>query len=175
MPDRPGPLIGLHAIHSGCGACWVERWPGARAGLVFTGGNLACWGDPDSLAGTELADVVRSLLSDWDRVFIEVRREFEAQVRRALPELLIWPREIFVHQREPTMSPPAGAEVRRLTRSDTEAVGGLEDGIQWISDTYGGAAALAETATRGVPSSRGGWSREPFPTSSAIGMKTSAS
>jgi len=147
VPDRPGSLIGLHAIHSGCGECWVDRWPGARVGLVFTGGNLTCWGDPDALPEPALADVVRSLLSDWDRVFIEMRRGFEVPVRHALPGLLIWPREIFVQERELTMPPPApaGAEVRRLARSDVEAVSALEEGIRWISDTHGGAAELAAT------------------------------
>lgn len=147
VPDRPGPLFGLHAIHSGCGACWVDRWPGARTGVVFTGGNLTCWGDPAALSEPDLADIVHPLLSDWDRVFIEVRPEFEARIRHALPGLLVWPREIFVHEREGGMPSPAGAEVRRLIRSDTAAVRDLEEGVQWISDTYGGAADLAQTAT----------------------------
>jgi GNAT superfamily N-acetyltransferase len=147
VPDRPGPLVGLHAIHSGRGACWVDRWPGARGGLVFTGGNLTFWGDPDALPGGALRDIVRSLLDEWDRVLIEVPLAFETLVRRALPDLLIWPREIFIHTRPPTLCTAQGAEVRRLTRCDAEAVRTLDEGIQWISDTYGGPAELAQTAT----------------------------
>jgi hypothetical protein len=146
IPDRPGPLIGLHAIHTGRGACWVDRWPKARAGIVFTGGNLTCWGDPDALSPSALADIVDGLLRDWDRVFIEVRPEFEAPVRHALPGLLVWPRVVLVHEHEPSIRDPAGAEVRRVTRADVEAVRDLPAEIEWISDTYGGPAALAERA-----------------------------
>ena len=147
VPDRPGPLIGLHAIHTGCGECWVDRWPRARTGVVFTGGNLTCWGDPAALAPSDLADMVNRLLRDWDRVFIEMRPGFETRVREALSGLLVWPRLIHVHEHERGAPDPTGATVRRLTRSDTEAVKSLDAEIRWISDTHAGAAGLAESAT----------------------------
>ena len=27
LPDRPGPLIGLHVLQTGHGVCFVDRWP----------------------------------------------------------------------------------------------------------------------------------------------------
>lgn len=125
----------------------MDRWPEARAGIVFSGGSLTCWGDPDALSGPDLADIVHGLLRDWDRVLIEMRPGFEARIRPALPELLIWPRKILVHAHALTMPAPAGAEVRRLTRADSAAVRNLDEGIEWISDPYGGASGLAKTAT----------------------------
>lgn len=147
LPDQPGPLIGLHAIHTGCGACWVDRWPQARATLVFTGGNLTCCGDPDAMSARDLAGIVQRLLHDWERVFIEVRPELAARFRKALPELLLWPRAILVRAVEHDVPCPPDAEVRRLIRADTSALGTLGDDIRWISDTHGGAGGMAESET----------------------------
>src|SRR5262245_8452682 len=100
LPDRPGPLVGLHAIHTGCGQCWVDRWPLPRAGVVVTGGNLTCWGEPGALEPSALAGIVAGLLESWDRVFVEPRPGFEVVIRRALPAAPAWPRVVCVHQDE---------------------------------------------------------------------------
>jgi GNAT superfamily N-acetyltransferase len=147
VPDRPGPLIGLHAINTGVGSCWVDRWPRARAGIVFTGGNLTCWGDADALVPSDLGHIVHGLLREWDRVFIEARPGFETVIGRAVPGLLVWPRVILVHAREAGLARQAGGLLRRLLASDAVAVGHLDASIAWISDTRGGAAPLAASET----------------------------
>jgi hypothetical protein len=30
LPDRPGPQVGLHLLHTGHGACFVDRWRATR-------------------------------------------------------------------------------------------------------------------------------------------------
>src|SRR5262245_27916926 len=143
LPDRPGSLIGLHAIQTGFGECWVDRWPGARVGIVFTGGNLTCWGDADALVPSDLGGIVHGLLRDWDRVFIDMRPGFETAIGWAWPGLLVWPRVILVHQRLPDTPEPSGAQMRRLSDADAEAVSHLDSSITWISDTHGGPGRLA--------------------------------
>src|ERR687886_807494 len=50
LPDWPGPLVGLHVIQTGHGACFADRWPAPRALLTDTAGNYAFTGDPAALA-----------------------------------------------------------------------------------------------------------------------------
>lgn len=146
LPDRPGPLIGLHAIHTRLGAAWVDRWPDARGGAIFTGGNLMCWGDPATLPAADLVDIVRVLLHNWDRVLIDMRPGFEIALRRAVPGLMVWPRVILAHEHQRSAPDPPGAIIRRLAGADASLVSDLDAQIAWISDTYGGGAAMAENA-----------------------------
>jgi RimJ/RimL family protein N-acetyltransferase len=41
VPDRPGPLVGLHVLQTGHGACFADRCPHPRAVLTDIAGNYA--------------------------------------------------------------------------------------------------------------------------------------
>ena len=90
LPDRPGPLIGLHVIQTGNGACFADRWPDPRSVLVETGGNYSLLGDPSVLEPADLTPRIESLVdaperfaplvestfptaAKWDRVMLVVR------------------------------------------------------------------------------------------------------
>jgi hypothetical protein len=49
LPVRPGPLVGLHVLQSGHGACFADRWPEPRMLLANVAGNYSLAGDPDAL------------------------------------------------------------------------------------------------------------------------------
>src|SRR5262245_13327342 len=49
LPDRPGPLVGLHVIQTGNGAARADRWPRPRAVVVDAAGNQSLCGDPEAL------------------------------------------------------------------------------------------------------------------------------
>jgi hypothetical protein len=34
IPDQPGPLVGLHVLQTGHGACFADRWPHPRTVLT---------------------------------------------------------------------------------------------------------------------------------------------
>src|SRR4030095_16687040 len=48
-PERPGPMIAQHLLHTGNRSCLADRWPGPRALAVETGFNWAMAGDPAAL------------------------------------------------------------------------------------------------------------------------------
>ena len=63
-------------------------------------------------------------------------------LRRIDPDVAMWSRVVAVLPAAGSAQ-PADPRVRRLTASDTEAVGQLHTKISWISDTWGGTAGLA--------------------------------
>ena len=137
LPDRPGPLIGLHVLRSGVGGVSVDRFPSPRAALAELPVNYALYGEPSSLA----ADELRELALDG---FIETPSVFEPLLRQAYPDAGVWQR--VIQQLKPSRLPAAPrveATVRQLQDDDTGAAQRLSADIGWIDDTWGGAAGLA--------------------------------
>ena len=50
LPERPGPLVGMHVIQTGHGRCLADRWPDPRAVLADAAQNYTLLGDPYALA-----------------------------------------------------------------------------------------------------------------------------
>jgi len=113
--------------------CLVDRWPEPRVVLAQTSGNYAIRGDPDALDNSALDDLAG---------FIEAPSAWEPTLRRIDPDVAMWSRVVAVLPAAGS-APPPDPRVRRLTASDTEAVGQLHTKISWISDTWGGTAGLA--------------------------------
>ena len=132
-PERPGPVIWAHVLHTGYGSCAVDRWPDPRAVLAEIGGNYSLRGDPDRVGG--LADTLAG--------FVEAPPEWLLALRRIDPGLHSWDRVIFELAGRPAPPPRVEAEVRRLTGGDTGAVAGLSEDIGWIGETWGDGAGLA--------------------------------
>jgi hypothetical protein len=132
-PELPGPVIFAHIRHSGVGRCLVDRWPDPRVVLAQTSGNYAIRGDPDAIDNSALDDLAG---------FVEAPSAWEPMLRRIDPGLAMWNRVVAVLPAAAS-APPPDLRVRRLTASDTEAVGQLHTKIGWISDTWGGPAGLA--------------------------------
>jgi hypothetical protein len=139
LPDRPGPLVGLHVLQTGQGACWVDRWPDPRAVLVDTAGNWSLAGDPAVLDPGELAARVRG--------FVEAPDPFVPLLRAAFPDLQVWERVVFALPGRPRPARQGGPAVRRLGPADAAALAGLSAEVDWIGNTWGGPAALAASAT----------------------------
>src|SRR5664280_1439946 len=132
-PELPGPVIFAHIRHSGVGRCLVDRWPDPRVVLAQTSSNYAIRGNPDALDNSALDDLAG---------FVEAPSVWEPMLRRIDPGLAMWNRVVAVLPAADS-APPPDPRIRRLTASDTQAVGQLHPKISWISDTWGGPAGLA--------------------------------
>jgi RimJ/RimL family protein N-acetyltransferase len=137
LPDRPGPLIGLHVLQTGHGSFLVDRWPDPRAALVETAGNHSLVGDPTALTPADLRGRIAG--------FLQTPEPFEPLVREAFPDLALWERVIFELKGRPSLDPPPSVEVRRLQPGDAARVVGLPPKASWIANTWGGPAGLAES------------------------------
>jgi RimJ/RimL family protein N-acetyltransferase len=133
LPDRPGPLVGLHVLNTGQGAAYADRWPAPRAVLVDAGGNLALHGSVEALRPADLQPLVRGV--------VDAAPEWEPLLRTAFPDLTVWPRVILELPSAEAYEPAAA--VRRLTSDDTHHVIGLSPGMAWISVSWNGPENLA--------------------------------
>src|SRR6266511_3134744 len=159
LPDRPGPLVGLHIIQTGNGAAWADRWPKPRAVVVDAAGNQSLCGDPEALAPAAVRGPVGG--------FVEAPERFAPLLHAAFPDLREWQRVVFVLDGEPRRPELRGrgqGMVRRLRTADAAAVGALSDQSLWISKTWGGAAGLRAGRPRRRTAPASGW-----PTSSDSG------
>lgn len=143
VPDRPGPLVGLHVLETGNGTCFADRWPHPRAALWETAGNYALVGDPAALTPDDLRSRVGG--------FVDAPKTFAPLLRAACPTTAVWARVI---QEQPDADPaahllahpPHGATVRRLKPADAFHVWGLSPDLTWIAKTWGGAPGLAASS-----------------------------
>ncbi len=135
LPDRPGPLIGLHVLQTGHDHCFVDRWPDPRAVLVDTAQNMSLSGDPTVLQSDDLQTHVAG--------FVEAPDHFVPLLRAAFPDLVSWDRIIFALTGRPQFSSSVGFTIRQLNPTDAPALQKLSDESSWISKTWGGTDGLA--------------------------------
>jgi RimJ/RimL family protein N-acetyltransferase len=135
LPDRPGPLVGLHVIHTGNGTCWVDRWPNPQAVLVETAGNYSLAGEPEALT---LADL-KSHISG----FVEAPEPFVPLLRATFASVEVWDRVILELLGKPRFSLPRDPLVRRLGPTDSVHLERLSPETVWIGKTWGGPSGLA--------------------------------
>ncbi len=136
LPDRPGPLVGLHAIQTGLGRVHVDRWPEPRAAVAQAGEDVQLAGDAAALDAEDL----RSL--GLVRAMIDAPAPFVPTLESAFPGLWRWPRVVSKLEGA-TVAPPEGVEIRRLRWGDARAIGGLHPDLAWISNTWEGPEGLA--------------------------------
>ena len=143
LPERPGPLIGLHVIQTGNGTCFVDRWPGPRAVLVDTAGNTSLRGDPGSVTPADLQSSIRG--------FVEASPELVPLLKAAFPDLKVWDRVVFVRQAAPRSTSLNGLQergelqIRPFQPADAQDLQGLSPELAWISKTWGGPQGLASS------------------------------
>jgi RimJ/RimL family protein N-acetyltransferase len=135
LPDRPGPLVALHAIRTGNGTAFADRWPEPRVILASAGGNFSLCGDPAALRPGDLEGRVEG--------FLDAPSEFEPPLREAFPGLHTWPRVMHELGSDPPRVAARGAEVRRLGPEDEWRLWGLSTDTSWIAKTWSGPAGLA--------------------------------
>lgn len=135
LPERPGPLIGSHVIHTGNGACFVDRWPEPQAVLVETAGNYTLLGDPQTLTPADLQPYIKG--------FVETTKAFVLLLKAAFPDVQTWPRVIFAQPKTLTLAATGDYDIRRLASSDAHHLRGLTPESSWISKTWGGPNGLA--------------------------------
>ena len=134
-PERPGPLVGVHVLNTGYGACFVDRWPDPRAILADVAGNQSLLGDSAALSDHDLTSHVRG--------FVDAPDDFVPRLRAVFPELILWERVIYRLPGSPMVAHSGGAGVRRLTIADAAPVASLSADLLWIARSWGGPAGLA--------------------------------
>ena len=140
LPDCPGPLIGLHVLATGHGACLVDRWPRPRAVLVQTAENFSLAGDPAALQPGTLQARVSG--------FVEASDAFIPLLSAAFSTARVWERVVFDQKRQPLRPAIApGYRVRRLEPADAYHLWALGPDIAWIYKTWGGPAGLAASGS----------------------------
>jgi RimJ/RimL family protein N-acetyltransferase len=153
VPDRPGPLVGLHVIQTGNGTCLADRWPDPRALLVESAGNYTLTGDPRVLQPADLRGRVAG--------FLDAPARFLPLLQAAFPGLLVWDRVVLALEASPRApegsgEPQGGApvnrartdrHVRRLAAGDADLLGRLGEEAAWIGRTWGGPAGLVAGGT----------------------------
>jgi RimJ/RimL family protein N-acetyltransferase len=135
LPDRPGPLIGLHLLNTSHGTAWADCWPDPRALYVETGKNGSLAGEPSALTPAMIRDVVIG--------FVEAPPAFAPLLKATFPDLVAWDRVIYELPTAPIYRQPAGFILRRLTSADTQHLATLSEEAYWVSKTWGGPAGLA--------------------------------
>jgi RimJ/RimL family protein N-acetyltransferase len=137
LPDRPGPQVGLHVLHTGRGEFFVDRWPRPRVVLVHAGLDYALVGDPAALTPVQLRLHV-------ERGALEAATPFDSVVRAAFPALEVWPRVIFERPAGPLPAVAVpDAQLRRLERADARGLSELAPELRWIAAPWGGPLGLA--------------------------------
>ena len=134
LPERPGPLIGLHVLQTGHGVFYADRWPQPRAILVDTASNMSLAGDPSGLQPDDLRAHVAG--------FVEAPAPFVPVLRATHPDLVAWERIIFALVDKPRYPLPNDYLVRRLTIDDAHALGELSPNSRWIYKTWGTPVAM---------------------------------
>jgi hypothetical protein len=135
LPDRPGPLIGLHVLETGHGAIFADRWPDPQAILAKSGSNLALHGRAAAIEPEELAEQGTG--------FVAAPDDFLPLLKEAFPGLEVWERVILELEGEPARRKAEGAEIRRLGAADGTHLRNLSPGSSWITNTWGSPAACA--------------------------------
>jgi RimJ/RimL family protein N-acetyltransferase len=133
LPERPGPLIGLHIIQTGHGICLVDRWPAPQAVLVESAGHYTLLGDAEVLAPEDVQPHIKG--------FVETSEAFLPLLKAAFPDLRVWQRVVFEQPAAPNLDMAGDYVVRRLEPSDCYHLQGPSE-MAWISKTWGGPAGL---------------------------------
>jgi GNAT superfamily N-acetyltransferase len=137
LPDQPGPLVGLHVIHTGNGTCFVDRWPNPRAVLMETGGNYSLAGDPETLKAADLKGRISG--------FVEAPEQFVPLLRATFFNMEMWDRVILELQTKPRFLLPRDQLVHRLGPPDSHHLRRLSPEVAWIGKTWGGLSGLASS------------------------------
>jgi hypothetical protein len=136
LPDRPGPMVGLHVLATGHGRILADRPDAPRAVLADTAGNWSLAGDPAALTPGMLRAVLRG--------FVEVPAPFVPLVGAAFPGAARWDRVVQVQR---TARPGPARAVRRLGPADAPLLRGLPGDLAWVAATWGGPDGLAGSGT----------------------------
>jgi hypothetical protein len=137
QPETPGPIVGPHFLRTGFGHAWVDQWPDVRTVIVETNYNYSIIGDPDALDPRDLAKLVAG--------FVAAPPAFLPLLEAAFPTLTKWPRIIGWLPDTPIQPPKVNAELRRLNADDADALDTLSAESIWVSQTWGGGKALAQS------------------------------
>jgi len=135
VPDRPGPLVGLHVLQTGNGACFADRWPHPRTVLTAVAGNYALTGEPEALTPDHLRWRIAG--------FVDAPVRFVPLLQATFLNVRVWERVIFALETAPRFSFPQGLLIRRLGRADTSHLLGLSPEVAWVWKTWESPTRLA--------------------------------
>lgn len=136
-PEAPGPIIGSHVLRTGFGRAWVDRWPAVQAVVVESAYNLILAGEPAALDPVALARTAAG--------FLAAPEAFLPLLEATFPSMKKWPRVIGKLPGSPIQPPSVKAELRRFNIDDADDLTMLSAESIWVSQTWGGAHALAQS------------------------------
>ncbi len=137
LPDRPGPLVGLHVINSGHGQIFADRWPQPRVVLANANGNMALAGDPEAWQPADLRGQIVGM--------VDAPPKFRPLLESSFPDLQVWRRVILTHEGDVPQISTAPLSLRRLRPPDDAMLREIHPDISWISTTWSGVEGLASS------------------------------
>ncbi len=136
VPERRH-LIGLHALNTGNGLFFVDRWPEPRAVLVTIGSLCSLSGDPQALPAAELPEFASGMM--------HCPPEFLPILQMVFPNVHGKDRVILESDESPVRSVPPEVTLRRLGVADRGKLEEMDPDLHWIGSTWGGIAGLASS------------------------------
>ena len=107
-----------------------------RVVLIETADNYRLLGNPLALTPSDIQQHLTG--------FVETTEDFVPLLTEAFPDVITWPRIIFVQPDIPKLTAAAdNVSLRRLEPSDAEHLSKLDPESFWISKTWGGPEGLA--------------------------------
>jgi hypothetical protein len=97
LPERPGPLVGLHVLQTGNGVAFADRWPNPQALVINTAGNYTLLGQPEAMVPADLSELVQG--------FVEAPPAFLPLLQATFGQVEAWPRVILELPAEPAAGP----------------------------------------------------------------------
>jgi RimJ/RimL family protein N-acetyltransferase len=135
-PEEAGAItIGPHAINTGYGRCWVDRWPEPRAVIVDVAQNYLLRGDPAALTPADLHPHIHGLVT--------APESFAPLLHATFDPVTVWDRVVYRLDQKPERQTPAGFVVRRLGWEDAHYLEALSPDSSWIYKTWVTPANLA--------------------------------
>ena len=137
LPERPGRLLGLHIITTGCGSCWVDRFPNPTGVLVHSGFDYFLVGAPQAFKSRDIRGMVgwvdiadESLMHALDKYHSKIITEDRVALELTTP---------------PAGVPLEHYHIRPLRPEDARHLESLSPEIDWISRSWGGPSGLANS------------------------------
>lgn len=135
LPERPGRLLGLHVITTGCGTCWVDRFPNPTAVLVENGSDYFLAGAPEAFGRAEIQRIA-GWVDVADESVLRLLHKDDSQ-------LLVDDRVVLELSTPPIVVTVGHYQIRPLCSEDTRHLERLSPELRWICQSWGGSSGLA--------------------------------
>ena len=133
-------MVARHAINTGHGQIWTDRYPEPRLLFARSGHNASLAGDPEAVEPAALSSLL-------DVGVLDAPPDHLPLLRAAFDWVRIWERIIYVQNETATAWEIPGYLIRRLSVGDVPALGAFYPEGTWIWNTWTDAVSLAAGGT----------------------------